>query len=104
MVKTDGCAVSSIRQQRLRLGDRGGRADVEPQALMDDAEAAARLDRAAPQQVRRKGSFGRVLEQPARDELNSGVDEGCDPARLPAAEMTQRVHMEIAPPVMAVRA
>ena len=74
----------------------GGRADVEPQPLVDRAEAAAFLDRAVPQDVGREGAFGRVAEQALRDDLDAGEDERRDARRAAAAEAAGGVHVEVA--------
>ena len=66
--------------------DRLGRADVEPQALVNRAEAAAFLDRPVPQDVGRERPFRRIREQPLGDHLDAGEDERRDMAALAAAK------------------
>ena len=58
-------AAQTFGQDLLGRADRLRVADVEPQALVDRAEAAAFGDRPVPQDVGRERPFGRVLEQRA---------------------------------------
>ena len=64
--------INASRQASPRIASAlamlAGAADVEPQALMDGAEAAARGDRAVPEEVGREGPVGQLArEQPLRD-------------------------------------
>src|SRR3546814_920497 len=79
IVETLGLAPSAMRNHRFGLRAGARRADIEPQALMRDSVAAARLDRPVPQQVHRERAFGRIVEQAFRHQLHPGEDEGRNP-------------------------
>src|SRR5690242_10786482 len=105
MVKTAGrsAAVSGILQRRLRHWHRLGRYDVDPQALVNGAEAAALLDRSIPQDVGREWPLGRIAKQALRHHLDARIDEGSDVAAVAAAQAARTVHMEVAHPTMIFR-
>src|SRR3546814_14735085 len=79
--------ISKLAQKRVRLPDARRGADVEPEALMDRAEAAARLHGTIPQDVGGERPFGHLtFEQPLRDHLDAGIDIGRDGAGLLRSE------------------
>ena len=65
------------------------RADIEPQPLVDGAEATAVLDRAVPQKVGRERPLGRIAQQALGDHLHAGKDERRDMALVAAAQASR---------------
>src|SRR4051812_20371092 len=105
MVKTAGqsAVASGILERRFRHRDRLRGADIEPQALVDGAERAAVLDRAVPQEVRRKWAVRRVAQQPLRNHLDASEDERGDTASFAPTNAPGAVHMEVAHSAMIER-
>src|SRR5512133_3410416 len=98
MVKTAArsAAVSGILQRRFRHWDRLGGSDIEPQALVNGAEAAALLDRSIPQDIGREWPLRCIAKQALRNHLDARIDEGSDMAPVAAAQAARTVHMEVA--------
>src|SRR5437868_11935341 len=97
--------LSSRLEQSLGHCDIFGLPDVEPQPLMDRAEAAPRLDRPGPEQVGREGSVRMLaLEQALRDHLDAAVDEGRHAMGLAALQGAGGAHVEIAAAAVAIGA
>ena len=92
MVKTAGrsAARSGILECRFGHRNRAGRANVEPQALVDGAKAATFVDRPVPQDVGREWPVGRIAQQALRDHLDAGKHERRDMARARAGAAVPR--------------
>src|SRR3546814_3844158 len=70
----------------------GGRADVEPLAVVAQAPEAPRLLRLVVETVEGEGACRRAGEEPRVQDLDAGVDEGGDLALLAAAPAADRLH------------
>src|SRR6185369_8469706 len=105
MVKTVGRSAvpSGIFECRFRQLDRPRSSNVEPQSLVNGAEATPFGDRTIPQNVRRERPFRCAFEEPLRHELDPGEHEGCDTALFPAAQAPRAVHVKIAHAAMVLR-
>src|SRR4029079_9784305 len=98
IVKTAGrtATTSGIRQKVFRLSDCGGRSNIEPQALVNCAEAATGLYRLVPQNVRGKRTFGSTLQQALRNHLDACVDERRHSRPFAATKPSRPVHVKVA--------
>src|SRR5260370_21697325 len=80
MVKTRGITVSSRAGQDrgLRLGDRIGGADMDPQPVEAQSMQSAGCGRAVEQEAQRERPVRGRLEQGGREDRDAGIDEGDD--------------------------